>query len=433
MDKNLPEMYREYGMYVNSSRAFPNDKDFSKPVISRLLLTGNLLTKEKFLKSATIVGHSLGHFHPHGDQSAYQTLVQLVNNGFFDGQGNFGSNCGVEETPAASMRYTECKLNKEIRKMIFDLIEYIPEVESELDPEPEFLPTMYPICLIGNEYTVGIGFGFRTMIPCFKIQDLKKRLLFLLGQGEKATIKPISDCDILSTNSEIEHLLKTGKGEIRVKGKYKIDPPHNRIYIYSWPYGKSFEKAILAKMQDEFDNGGIGYTDLSTTTTNICIEVLKQRNKDEIFKRICEKIDKVLLGSVSFEMIVVGKYDKKVKIMSVDDMLLSCYKSFEEVNKKMLESEIENLMYQIKEYKVLEKIKPYLSKYLNMKKSSYDEVIQAIAEETKLNNKLIESLFGKYRISKLLTINTESSEIEMHIDTLKKNLENLGDYTISKY
>jgi DNA gyrase/topoisomerase IV subunit A len=66
--------------------------------------------------------------------------------------------------------------------MAFKLIKYVPwKVTEWINPEPLFLPTLLPFCLIGNNFlTEGIGFGYSTTIPCFEPSDLYKRLLFLL-------------------------------------------------------------------------------------------------------------------------------------------------------------------------------------------------------------------------------------------------------------
>ena len=180
MDQIVPSMYKTYGEYINSCRSFPLDLDGLKPVERRILLSAYQVARDKLVKSARINGHVMSNYHPHGD--SYQTIVNLVNQGFLDGQGNFGTKAGSEPAPAAAMRYTECKLSKLVYNIAFRLIKYVPWEPLELEKEPLYLPTMLPFCLIGNDNTQGIGFGFRTYIPCFKIIDLQKRLLYLLGK-----------------------------------------------------------------------------------------------------------------------------------------------------------------------------------------------------------------------------------------------------------
>ena len=174
MDQNLPRLYKDYGRYSNY-RNFPLDLDGLKPVERRVLLSAFKIAKNGFVKSRQIDAYTIGHYHPHGE--CYGTVVQLVNQGFLDGQGNFGSKAGIEPTGAAAPRYTECKVSRKTLDLAFRYIDYVPWVDTELsDTEPQFLPTMFPICLLGKEYTQGIGFGFKSLIPCYTIQDLYKRL-----------------------------------------------------------------------------------------------------------------------------------------------------------------------------------------------------------------------------------------------------------------
>jgi DNA gyrase/topoisomerase IV subunit A len=107
LDKLIPKLYKEYGMYINKFRALPLDIDGLKPVERRVLLSAYQIARDKYVKSARVDGHTLGHYHPHS--SSYSTMVQLVGQGFLEGQGNWGNSIGIEDSPAAAMRYTECR------------------------------------------------------------------------------------------------------------------------------------------------------------------------------------------------------------------------------------------------------------------------------------------------------------------------------------
>jgi hypothetical protein len=250
--------------------------------------------------------------------------------------------------------------------MTFKLIDYVPVQDGELDDEPAFLPTMFPLCLLGSEYTSGIGFGFKTLIPCYKIEDLKQRLLFLLGKEKKRpTIKPISDCEILSGDKELEQILTTGKGQLQVRGMIDVDYKHCKVIVKSWPFSKRFE-SILGKFSKELENQDIGYTDLSTDKTKIVFEVIKQRSRDDIVKTFVRKLQSVLTGSISFEMTVVTE-DRKIRVMSVDELLINTFKMFSQVNEIMVKDNIHKIGEKIEEYKLLEKIIPSLKKYIGSK------------------------------------------------------------------
>ncbi|MDX1699651.1 MAG: DNA gyrase subunit A, partial [Melioribacteraceae bacterium] len=91
MRKIIPVFYSEYGRYISRFRAIPLYVDALKPVERRLLLSLHEVAKNKLVKSAKVIGHVIGSYHPHGDQSAYGTLVDMVRRGLVLGEGNFGT------------------------------------------------------------------------------------------------------------------------------------------------------------------------------------------------------------------------------------------------------------------------------------------------------------------------------------------------------
>lgn len=429
MDKLLPQYYKSYGMYVNHSRSFPLDVDGCKPIERRVLLSAYQIANEKFVKSARVDGHCLGHFSPHG--SSYTTIVNMVKQNFLEGQGNFGSKIGVEPTNAAASRYTEIKLSKKMKKLAFDLINFVNWEDSELDREPVHLPVMYPLCLLGQEYTIGIGFGYRTFIPCYEMKDLYARLLWLLGKTkEKPSISPITDCDILAGKENLEQLLTTGKAKIEVKGKYLKDDKAFQVLLRSWPSVNKFE-TILKRLNDELESGDIAYTDISSNgQTRILFEVIKQRNKEAIYKNMISKIDSAVVGNLSFEIIVVD-FQKNVKIASVDEMLLNTFKKYGEITQVMMNTKILELENLKNEFNVLEKIRPYLKKYLSM--DNIEEVVEKLTKEADVDEEILRHILNKYMIKRLFTIKTDISKIEGSINEYRSNLAGLPEYLLAKY
>jgi DNA gyrase/topoisomerase IV subunit A len=432
MDKSIPVLYKQYGEYVNSSRAFPLDIDGLKPVERRVLLTAYMVAREKFVKSVRIDGTCLARFHPHG--SSYGTIVQLVKQGLLDGQGNFGTDVGVESVGAAAPRYTEAKLAKIAEKLVFKYINYVPWQTNDLsEKEPKFLPAMFPICLVGTEYTQGIGFGYKTLIPCYKVNDLYSRLLWLLkGTKTKPTIKPITDCKILSSNSVLEDLLTTGKATLDLEGIYATEARTNTVIIESWAPGRKFE-SILGKFDKLLSNGDVGFSDHSTTKTKIVFEVLKQRNRDKIFEDLVKEVKTAVTGKISFETIVVD-IDGNVKLKSIDQLLLDTFEMFTKVNEDYLNAEILKIKEQINENEALEKIRPYLGKELsNVMKSDSKVIIERISKQSGVAEEMVKTLFGKHRITKLLTLNTDINQLQTDLNIQIDNLKNLRSYVLKQY
>jgi len=438
MDQLIPQWYRRYGEYVNSFRSFPLKDDGLKPVERRLLITAYLVARDKRVKSASVDGTCIAKYHPHG--SCYGTIVQLVKNGFLEGQGNFGNSLGVDPSPPAAMRYTECKLPKSTLDMAFKYIKHVPYIEGELsNEEPAFLPTMFPFCLMGREYTQGIGFGFRTYVPCYRLEDLHKRLMFLLKvRKTKPTIRPITDCQILSPDTELETLLTTGKATIKVKGVIVITKTHCKARLKSWPPGRRFE-SILGKFKKELENNDIGFIDQSNDEVGTAIDftVLKQRNRDKIFSSFVKKLEAAVTGTISFEAITVDR-NSHVNLTSVDEMLLGTYVNFKEVNEAMLKYEIQKNNSMIKELQDLEKIRAPLSAILKqtpgrLTKKLLEKSIKFISDKSGVPVKTVKELIAKYHIQKLLTVDTDTGELRQKGKELTSSLKNIDQFVLSQY
>src|SRR5205814_663213 len=120
----LEERYLAYALSTIMHRALPDARDGLKPVHRRILYGMRLMRLDPgtpFNKSAKIVGHVMGSFHPHGDQSIYDALVRLAQDfssryPLVDGQGNFGNIDG--DNPAA-FRYTEARMT-EVARLLLD-------------------------------------------------------------------------------------------------------------------------------------------------------------------------------------------------------------------------------------------------------------------------------------------------------------------------
>jgi len=429
MDKNLPHLYKDYGQYSNY-RNFPLDIDGLKPVERRVLLSAYKIARHKNVKSRQVDAYTIGHYHPHGE--CYGTIVQLVRQGFLIGQGNFGTNVGVEPVGPAAPRYTECRIGQKTLDMAFKYINHAPIVETELgDKEPEFLPTMFPICLMGTEYTQGIGFGFKTYIPCFNMKDLHQRLLWLLGiRKRKPIIAPITDCKITSPPDVVESLLTTGKAKIEVTGMIDVNTRTNTVTLKSWPPGKRFA-SLLNKFSAELDSGMIGFTDLSVDETKIVFQVLRERNRDKIFRDFLKTIKEAIKGAISFETTVVD-INRKVLVKPIDAMLLDTYNMFTQMNENMLKYEISRLTEKIVEYKALEKIREPLSDCIQ-RGLDIPATLGIITKKTDVPKQQVLELINKYRISKLMTLNTDTSELSNKVSGFTASLKDLTEYVLAQY
>ena len=424
----IQENYKSYGQYSNY-RNFPMITDGLKPVERRVLLSAWKIAKDKFVKSRQVDAYTIGHYHPHGE--TYGTIVTLVKQGLLIGQGNFGTSVGCTSEPPAAPRYTECKSSPKVLDMAFKYVKYVEWVTTELDDkEPLYLPTMFPICLLGNEYTQGIGFGYKTHIPCYSKKDLKKRLMWLLKiRKTEPIIRPKTDCKILAKNNDLKQLLTSGEAKLDVEGIIEEQPHLNTVSLKSWPPGRRFEY-LLNKFSAELSANMIGYNDSSVTTTDIVFDVIRQRNRDTIYQDFVEKLKTFLVGVLSFDIIMVDE-NHKVGRVSVDNLLLNSYNNYKKAVTVMLKTEIINIKSMMKDYKLLLKIRPALKK--NMSGTlDIQEKIKIISEQSNVPIEDVERLL-KLNIRKLLTMELDLVPLEEKLTQTKENLNNIDTYVIEQY
>src|SRR5216117_2092643 len=148
LEEEMRRSYLDYAMSVIVGRALPDVRDGLKPVHRRVLFAMDELgahSNSPYYKSARIVGDVIGKYHPHGDQSVYDTLVRMAQPFslrylLVDGQGNFGS---VDGDPAAAMRYTEARMSRLTHELLADIDKETVDFQPNYD-EKELEPTVLP-------------------------------------------------------------------------------------------------------------------------------------------------------------------------------------------------------------------------------------------------------------------------------------------------
>lgn len=158
--KSLSGMYRswflDYASYVILERAIPHIDDGLKPVQRRVLHAMNLLENGHLHKVAKIVGQTMA-FHPHGDASINDALVQLGQKELLiDTQGNWGNIFTGDD--AAAGRYIEAKLSPFALETVFDSkITVMKKSYDGTADEPESLPVRFPLLLAQGAEGIAVG------------------------------------------------------------------------------------------------------------------------------------------------------------------------------------------------------------------------------------------------------------------------------------
>ena len=186
----LSGMYREwfldYASYVILERAVPHIEDGLKPVQRRILHAMKEEDDGRFNKVASLVGATMP-YHPHGDASIKDALVQLGQKDLLiDCQGNWGNI--LTGDPAAAGRYIEARLTPFANEVLYNpkLTEWVNSYDGR-NKEPVNLPVKFPLLLAqGSE---GIAVGLACKILPHNFNELLDASIAVL-KGEDFTLEP---------------------------------------------------------------------------------------------------------------------------------------------------------------------------------------------------------------------------------------------------
>lgn len=232
LDEFAQNAMTQYIVETVEERAIPEFKDGLKPVQRRALWSMYKLGLYHDLshkKSARVVGDVIGKYHPHGDQAAYQAIVGLAQcsrkYNLVSGQGNWGSYGG---DPAASMRYTECKLSKLAQVALLDrqYLKVVPFVDNfdGSEREPVYLPARLPFILLSG--ISGIATAVKTGIPCLQIDSVIDNCIAYLKTKDLSNFifntVGIFGGQSVADQQEIDQYLQKGSGSITFQPDFTI-------------------------------------------------------------------------------------------------------------------------------------------------------------------------------------------------------------------
>lgn len=267
IEKNAVEQYEHdyvvYAKEANRRRTSADARDGLKLVHRRILTAMNfdLPCATKLVKTAKVVGDTMGSYHPHGDTSIADSIKCMCNwweikMPYIETRSNMGS---MQGDGAAAPRYTEVKLSRFAIECIFkemnecrDVVDYAPTFDNT-GMEPEYLTTKTPNLLING--TFGIGVGIKTQVPPHNINEVIDATLNLI-KNPNAPVVLVPDqcmpCEIIDTNWKA--ISNKGEGSYRVRGVIDIEPhgETNWLIIKSVPDLVYFDKGNR-------NNGGVKY------------------------------------------------------------------------------------------------------------------------------------------------------------------------------
>jgi len=304
----MQESYLSYAMSVIVARALPDVRDGLKPVHRRILYAMHdmgLSSGGKYRKSATVVGETLGKYHPHGDVAVYDSMVRMAQEfseryPLVDGQGNFGS---VDGDSAAAMRYTEARLTPIAEEMLKDLekdtVDFIPNYDNTRT-EPQVLPSKVPQLLLNG--TLGIAVGMATNIPPHNLTEVIDATNHLI-ENPKATVEDLFQfikgpdfptAGEIYNKKEIIQAYVFGKGPILNRAKADIveEKGKFRIIISELTY-QTNKSTLLEKIADLVKDKKIeGIRDIRDESDKDGIRIVIELKNDAFPQKILNKLYK---------------------------------------------------------------------------------------------------------------------------------------------
>ena len=397
----MENSFLRYSMSVLIDRALPDVRDGLKPVNRRILYAmekNGWKAPHATVKSARIVGEVMGKYHPHGDSSIYDAMVNLAQSWkmrytLVEGQGNFGSMDGDE--PAAS-RYTEARMDKVGSELLSDIDKNTVDFRDNFDgteKEPVVLPSALPNILLNGQ--MGIAVGMATNIPPHNLREVVD-----------ATVAQIDNPDItldelmqyvkgpdFPTGAEVyggepmRRAHETGRGSVTIRAVANIEERKNgrfNIVITEVPYGMSKEgfvdkvrELVLAKKLDHI-------ADARDESARGKIRIVVELKKDAFPKKILNQLYKMTGLQTTFHYNVLALVDGiQPKVMGLKEILAEFIKHRQKVIRRRTEFDLNKA-----------KERAHILEGLKIALDHIDEVIKTIRESYDDADKRLMERFG---------------------------------------
>lgn len=313
---HLRGMYRswflDYASYVILERAVPAIDDGLKPVQRRILHSMRTLDDGRFNKVANIVGNTM-QYHPHGDASIYEALVQLGQKDLLvETQGNWGNI--LTGSSAAAGRYIEARLSQFALDVLFNpkVTDWTLSYDGR-KKEPVTLPSKFPLLLAQG--VEGIAVGLSSKILPHNFNEIIDAAVSYL-RGEEFVLYP----DFVTGGMIDVSRYNDGERGGAVKVRSKIEKIDNKtLAITEIPYGKT-TGTVIDSIIKAFEGGKIKIRKVDDNTSEsarIIVHLLPGTSSDKTIDALYAFTDCEV--SISPNCCVIR--DKKPHFVGVSDVL----------------------------------------------------------------------------------------------------------------
>lgn len=369
--------YKEYGLATLEDRAIADYRDGFGPVHRRSLWAAHelgLRSTAKLVKSARIVGDTLGKYHPHGDSACYGAIVGLANKWvqapLFEGHGNWGS---LTDPSFAAHRYTEARLSKFSDEVLFNkfylpVVQYVPNYDSS-SVEPLVLPALLPVILINGHF--GIATAATAKIPSFKYKSVLK-LLRAIYEGQTLDHKLLyktlefrtvfggEERDLTSADAKQARMnvFKTTKGRVSLYSNPVLDAKGRTIKVTKFAINKM--ESVLGKLMS-LDGVATARDDSTKTDKYGELNVVLRRGlAPKAVAKLLKRVDYELSTDINFNLNFTERYvdqdgqgQASMKPMSLVDMLTEWVKWRTDLEKRACQYWVDQAAKEIRRLELL--------------------------------------------------------------------------------
>jgi len=345
VETEMEQSYIDYAMSVIAGRALPDVRDGLKPVHRRILYAMHEMgvsSNAAHRKSSSIVGETMGDYHPHGDSAIYDTLVRMAQDfsmryPLVDGQGNFGS---MDGDPPAAMRYTEARMAPIAEELLEDIEKDTVDFKSNYDDrltEPEVLPAKVPNLLVNG--SSGIAVGMSTNIPPHNLGEVIDAVVHLIGnpacdvddlvdtrdERGNGTPGPIKGPDFPTSGTivgkeAVYSAYATGRGRVTVRAKYELDRADGRIIVTEIPFQEN-KARLVERIADDVTEGKIeGVSDLRDESDRNGVRIVIELKRGANIDVVENQLKKHHLES-TFGVINLALVDGQPKVLTLKETL----------------------------------------------------------------------------------------------------------------
>lgn len=431
----MEDSFLRYSMSVLIDRALPDVRDGLKPVNRRILYAMNKngwKAPHATVKSARIVGEVMGKYHPHGDSSIYDSMVNLaqpwkMRYTLVEGQGNFGSMDGDE---AAASRYTEARMDKVGAELLSDIEKDTVDFRDNFDgteQEPVVLPSAVPNILLNGQ--MGIAVGMATNIPPHNLGEVVDATIAQIDNPEitlEELMKHVKGPDF-PTGAEVyggapmKQAYATGRGSVTIRAVTAIEERKNgrfNIVITEVPYGMSKEgfvekvrELVLAKKLDHI-------ADARDESARGKIRVVVELKKDAFPKKILNQLYKMTGLQTSFHYNILALVDGiQPKVMGLKEILAEFIKHRQKVVRRRTEFDLNKA-----------KERAHILEGLKIALDHIDEVIKTIRESYDDADKRLMSRFGLSEVQAAAILAMQLRRLQgLERDKIEAELKELHD------